>query len=155
MYLRADPHSEPQTTLHDLPVEEAEPADAERSAMGWMVEADGLRRLLGWLNETYPGLPPVVITENGRACDDVVEDGAVHDPERASYIYDHVAAVAQAVAEGVNVTGYFCWSFLDNFEWAEGYAKRFGITYVDYQTQQRIPKDSFRAYAALVARHKS
>lgn len=154
-YLRADPQPELQTTLEDLPIDDASPVDADRSAMGWMVEADGLRRLLVWLTETYPEMPPMVITENGRACDDVLEDGAVHDPERVSYVYDHVAAVAQAVAEGARVTGYFCWSFMDNFEWAEGYGKRFGITYVDYETQQRIPKDSFRAYAALVARHKS
>lgn len=154
-YAKAKPSDTPQETLQDLPLEDASPADCERTDMGWMVEADGLRRLLVWLHETYPGMPTIVITENGRACADVVENGQVHDPDRSRYITDHVAAVAQAVAEGVDVSGYYCWSLLDNFEWAEGYAKRFGLVHVDYETQRRTPKDSFYAYRQLVQQYRN
>jgi beta-glucosidase len=127
---------------------------AELTAMGWPVEAEGLQRLLTWLQSTYPLLPPVYITENGRACDDVVTpEGAVHDPERSDYVREHLVAVEKSIAEGVDVRGYYYWSLMDNFEWGEGYSKRFGLTYVDYATQQRIPKDSFAWFRDLVATH--
>ena len=125
--------------------------------MGWPVEPDGLRRLLLWLKDAYPSLPPVYITENGRACDDVVDErrpGARPRPDRATS-RDHLGAVAQAVAEGVDVRGFYAWSLLDNFEWAEGYAKRFGIVHVDYETQQRTPKASFDWYRGVIAEHRS
>ena len=120
--------------------------------MGWPVEPAGLTRLLQWLRDTYPGLPPIYITENGRACDDVVSDGGeVNDPDRVRYLDGHLRAVADAIDAGVDVRGYYCWSLMDNFEWAEGYAKRFGLVHVDYATQQRIPKASFKWFRSLIA----
>ncbi|MDR1798437.1 MAG: family 1 glycosylhydrolase, partial [Bifidobacteriaceae bacterium] len=80
---------------------------------------------------------------------DVVEDGAVHDPQRQDYLRQHIAAVAQARAAGAPVTGYFAWSLMDNFEWAWGYDRRFGLIYVDYTTQQRIWKDTAYLYQKL------
>ena len=80
-----------------------------------------------------------------------VHDGAVHDPERTAYLESYIGAVGDAIAEGAPVKGYFVWSFLDNFEWAHGYSKRFGIVYVDYPTLERVPKDSFRWYRELLA----
>lgn len=120
-----------------------------RTAMGWEVRAAGLTELLRRLHREYPGTP-VVITENGSAWDDEVSpDGRVHDPQRVAYLRDHLAACLDALADGVPLRGYFAWSLLDNFEWAEGYAKRFGIVRVDYDTQARTPKDSARAYAEV------
>ncbi|QTX03555.1 glycoside hydrolase family 1 protein [Agromyces archimandritae] len=124
-----------------------------RTAMDWEVNPDGLRRLLVRLGEEYEQLlPPLYVTENGSAYDDVVAaDGAVHDPERVAYLEAHVDAVARAIADGADVRGYFVWSLLDNFEWAWGYGKRFGIVRVDYETMQRTPKDSALAYARIIA----
>ncbi|MDE9364196.1 GH1 family beta-glucosidase [Luteipulveratus sp. YIM 133132] len=155
--VRAAAYDEPdpaRRTASDLGFEDVVAEDVERTEMGWPVDSDGLRRLLRWLHETYPTLPPVYITENGRACDDVVAaNGHVHDPDRVRYLEDHLRAVVAATHEGVDVRGYYCWSLLDNFEWAEGYAKRFGLVYVDYETQQRIPKSSYEWYRRLIARH--
>jgi beta-glucosidase len=123
----------------------------ELTEMGWPVDADGLRRLLVWLRDTYDGLPPVYVTENGRASVDEPRDGVVDDPERISYVDRHLRAVAQAVGEGVDVRGYYLWSLLDNFEWSEGYAKRFGLVHVDYETLTRLPKASFAWYRDLIA----
>jgi beta-glucosidase len=151
--VRAAEHREPdpaRRTADDVGVADVMVAGEELTAMGWPVEADGLTRLLHWLRDTYASLPPVYITENGRACDDVLAaDGRVHDHERASYLADHLRAVATAIDGGVDVRGYYCWSLLDNFEWSFGYAKRFGLVYVDYPTQRRIPKDSYRWFQAL------
>jgi len=92
------------------------------------------------------------VTENGAAFGDVRgHDGRVRDPERQDYLESHIDSVAQAVAEGVPVQGYFVWSLLDNFEWAHGYSKRFGIVYVDYPTLERIPKASFYWYRDFIA----
>jgi len=118
----------------------------ERTEMGWEIEAGALTELLVNLNREYQ-LPPVLITENGAACADYVDpDGAVHDPDRITYLRDHLRAVLTAREAGVDVRGYFVWSLLDNFEWSEGYSKRFGLAWVDYPTGTRIPKDSFRWY---------
>ena len=123
------------------------------TAMGWEVNPSGLRDLLVRLDRAYPTLPPLYITENGAAYDDTVDaDGRVRDPERASYILSHIQAVNEAIAAGADVRGYFVWSFLDNFEWAWGYEKRFGIVRVDYDTQERTVKDSGWAFARLIAR---
>ena len=123
-----------------------------RTAMNWEVNPDGLRRLLVRLGEEYPNLPPLYITENGAAYDDAVtSEGTVPDVERTKYILDHVQAVGEAIAEGADVRGYFVWSLLDNFEWSWGYDKRFGIIHVDYQTQERIIKDSGLAYSRFAA----
>ena len=81
-------------------------------------------------------------------------DGAVHDPQRVAYLDAHLRAVADAIADGVDVRGYYTWSLLDNFEWAEGYSKRFGLVHVDYATQRRTPKDSYGWYRDLIAAHR-
>jgi beta-glucosidase len=126
---------------------------ARHTAMDWPVVPHTLRDLLVGLRERYgAALPPIHITENGSAENDVPEpDGAVHDTDRISYLDGHLRSVAAAIADGVDVRGYSVWSLLDNFEWAYGYGKRFGLVYVDYASQRRIPKDSFRWYQALIA----
>ncbi len=118
--------------------------------MGWPVDANGLRDILVRLDRDYPGLP-LLVTENGAAYPDEVQaNGRVHDPERIAYLHAHLAALQEAIAAGVDVRGYFAWSLLDNFEWAWGYAKRFGIVYVDYATQRRTLKDSARWYGEVI-----
>ncbi|WP_295122025.1 GH1 family beta-glucosidase [uncultured Leifsonia sp.] len=122
------------------------------TAMGWEVNPNGLRDLLVRLTAEYPTLPPLYITENGAAYDDVpMPDGHVHDTERTAYILAHIDAVREAIAAGADVRGYFVWSLLDNFEWAWGYEKRFGIISVDYSTQVRTVKDSGLAFADVIA----
>jgi len=116
--------------------------------MGWEVFPDGLSELLERLRADYP-LPPVYIMENGAAYKDQLVDGRVADVDRISYLRSHIEAVADALARGIDLRGYFVWSLLDNFEWADGYTKRFGIVYVDYETQRRVPKDSAIWYRAL------
>ncbi|WP_461030662.1 glycoside hydrolase family 1 protein, partial [Streptomyces sparsus] len=118
--------------------------------MGWAVDATGLHELLLRLGQAAPGVP-LYITENGMACDDKPSaDGTVHDQDRIDYLHGHLAAVEQAIGDGVDVRGYFLWSLLDNFEWAYGYSKRFGAVYVDFDTQERIPKSSAHWYAEVV-----
>jgi beta-glucosidase len=145
--IAAAPYKEPhpaRRTADDIGAEAVIAKGSELTAMGWPVESDGLVRLLVWLRTTYPTVPPIYITENGRASDDAVStDGEVHDPERIRYVDEHIGAVMQAVDAGVDVRRYYYWSLLDNFEWAEGYSKRFGLVYVDYPTQRRIPKASY------------
>ncbi len=120
----------------------------ETTHVGWAVVPDAMRELLATVSETYR--PQVIyVTENGAAFPDQVVEGAVQDPWVA-YLASHIEAVAQAIAAGVPVRGYFVWSLLDNFEWAHGYSKRFGIVYVDYGSQRRILKDSGRWYGELV-----
>lgn len=121
--------------------------------MGWEVEADGLRRLLLWLHRTYTGPAgiPLVVTENGAAYDDPAPaGGTVDDPDRIGYVRDHLAAVHAAIDEGADVRGYLLWSLLDNFEWAHGYAKRFGIVAVD-ESLNRIPKASAHWFGRVAA----
>ncbi|MCC3275933.1 beta-glucosidase [Arthrobacter sp. zg-Y20] len=118
--------------------------------MGWEIQPEGLHRLLLRLQRDYTGPAgvPLYITENGAAFDDdVVVDGVVQDEDRLGFIEAHLQAVRDAAADGVDVRGYFAWSLMDNFEWAWGYAKRFGIVHVDYQTQVRTPKASARWFA--------
>jgi beta-glucosidase len=123
----------------------------EQTAMGWTIDPGGLYALLMRVHREWPGLP-VLITENGAAFDDYVSPlGEVRDPERIAYLEGHLGAVHRAIAAGVDVRGYFQWSLLDNFEWAYGYGKRFGIVHVDYATQRRLPKASARWYAAVAA----
>jgi len=111
------------------------------SDMGWEIWPDGLREMLVRIHQDYR-LPDLYIAENGAAMDDVLENGQVHDPVRRGYLQSHIAAVAQARDAGVPVSAYLAWSLLDNYEWGHGYTRRFGICYVDYATQQRIPKSS-------------
>jgi beta-glucosidase len=119
------------------------------TAMGWEVQPEGLTRLLKRLHADYD-VPPLYVTENGAAyADEVGADGCVDDPERVAYMLAHLAAVHAAIAEGVDVRGFFQWSLLDNYEWAYGYDKRFGIVHVDYATQRRTPKTSALVYAEV------
>ncbi|MGH3992081.1 MAG: GH1 family beta-glucosidase, partial [Pseudonocardiaceae bacterium] len=125
------------------------------TSFGWPVVPDGLRELLVGLAERYgERLPPVYITENGCAYDDAPDPvtGAVHDPERIQYLDAHLRALHTAIATGVDVRGYFAWSLLDNFEWAEGYSKRFGLVHVDFTTLVRTPKTSFHWYRDAITR---
>ena len=125
--------------------------DSEYTEMGWEVCAPALRRLLVKLNKDYH-LPPVYITENGSAFkDEVTPDGKVHDERRLDYLRQHFSEVRKAMQEGVDVRGYFVWSLLDNFEWAYGYGKRFGLIHVDFETQKRIFKDSAYWYSRVIA----
>ena len=126
-----------------------------RTAMDWEVNPDGLRTLLVRLCREYPTLPPLYVTENGSAYEDERVGDEIDDAERVAYLRAHVAAVGDAVKDGADVRGYFVWSLLDNFEWAWGYAKRFGIVYVDYETLERVPKRSAREYAAIIARSRA
>jgi beta-glucosidase len=127
-----------------------------RTAMGWEVNPEGLRVLLVRLGNEYSSLPPLYVTENGAAYEDAVsDDGAVHDVERTEYIVDHIAAVGKAIEGGADVRGYFVWSLLDNYEWAWGYGKRFGVVRVDYDTMERTVKDSGHAYAEILAGARS
>jgi beta-glucosidase len=116
--------------------------ETPRTAMDWPITPDRFTQLLVRLHRDYPGLP-MVITENGAAFDDTADtSGFVRDDGRTAYLASHIAAVADARAQGADVRGFFAWSLMDNFEWAEGYAKRFGIVHVDYETQERTPKQS-------------
>lgn len=126
----------------------------ERTDMGWPITPDGLRDLLVTLRATYPDLPAVHITENGAAWDDPPgPDGRIHDERRIRYLDAHLRAVHAALREGVDVRGYFAWSLLDNFEWAEGYARRFGIVHVDLATQVRTPRASAQWYRGVIGRN--
>lgn len=120
-----------------------------KTDIGWEIYPAALTSLLTSLNERYE-LPPIYITENGAAMADEVEDGEVHDLDRLNYYQLHLNAVNKAIEQGVDIHGYFAWSLMDNFEWAEGYLKRFGIVYVDYKTQQRTIKRSGLAYKSLI-----
>ncbi|PSK68073.1 beta-glucosidase [Streptomyces sp. CS149] len=126
---------------------------ARLTHMDWEVHAEGLEQLLLRLTEEY-GVGRIYVTENGSAYEDVVAaDGSVHDPERVRYLEEHLAACARAVAEGAPLAGYFAWSLMDNFEWAYGYDKRFGLVHVDYATQRRTVKSSGLRYAELAREH--
>ncbi|MGP7997150.1 MAG: GH1 family beta-glucosidase [Streptosporangiaceae bacterium] len=128
-------------------VVEYRPDGLEVTSMGWPVDPDGLYDLLLRLSAEAPGLP-LYVTENGCAAEDYVNPGGVVDDfERVSYLHRHLAAAAQAIGAGVNLAGYYVWSLLDNFEWGWGYQKRFGLVFVDFGTQRRIPKSSARFYA--------
>jgi beta-glucosidase len=119
--------------------------------MGWEVYPEGLYTILRRLTDDYK-VPRVYVTENGCAYGDGPDEKLrVRDARRRDYLHAHVAQCLRAIADGVPLAGYFAWSLLDNFEWAEGYTKRFGLVYVDYATQQRVIKDSARWYAALIA----
>jgi len=128
-------------------VVEYRPEDMEQTPMGWLVDPEGLYELLMRVSKDAPGLP-LMVTENGRAAEDyVTPEGVVNDVERIRYLHQHFDAAARAIRDGVNLTGYYVWSLLDNFEWAAGYQKRFGIVFVDFGTQRRIPKASAAFYA--------
>lgn len=133
------------TDTEGLPVTRVVERELPRTAMDWEITPSALTDLLVRLEKDY-GLP-TVITENGAAFDDTVSaNGEIHDADRTTYLADHIAAVADARAQGADVRGYFAWSLMDNFEWSYGYDKRFGIVRVDYDTQVRTLKDSAKWY---------
>lgn len=122
--------------------------------MGWEIFPDGLANILMRISREYAP-KAMVVTESGAAFDDRWNgNGAIHDQQRIDYLQRHIATVAGVIRQGVPIKGYIVWSFLDNFEWSEGYRKRFGLVYVDYPTQQRIVKESGRWYANFIAQHR-
>jgi beta-glucosidase len=126
--------------------------DGPQTDMGWPITPSGFTELLVGLKRDYSALPPIWITENGCAYDDPFSaDGEIHDARRISYLDQHLRAVHTAIESGVDIRGYFQWSLLDNFEWALGYDKRFGIVHVDFDTQIRTPRQSAHWYAAVAA----
>lgn len=129
-------------------------AGARRTLLDWEVRAEGLEQVLLRVTRDY-GVQRIYVTENGSAwADTVTQDGQVHDPERARYLDEHLAVCGRAVELGVPLAGYFAWSLLDNFEWADGYDPRFGLVYVDYPSQQRVIKDSGNRYASVIRSHR-
>lgn len=124
----------------------------EYTHMNWEVYPDALRVLLERLHNDYAP-KQMYITENGSAYPDELVDGRVHDTKRIAYLRSHLEACAKAIEAGVPLKGYFAWSLMDNFEWAWGYSRRFGIVYVDYETQKRYPKDSALFYRDVIARN--
>jgi beta-glucosidase len=122
--------------------------------MDWEVFPAALTRVLVWIKDRY-GNRPMYITENGSAFDDPAHatSGAIDDPLRVSYLREHLRAAHDAIAQGVDLRGYYAWSLLDNFEWAFGYARRFGIVHVDFDTLERTPKASARFYSDVIRSH--
>jgi beta-glucosidase len=142
--VRASPH-----TGHPMRVR---PEDGSFTDMDWEVHPGAFYELLTRLQRDYAP-SQIFVTENGAAYDDVrLHDGSVRDPERQEYLEQHLIACSRAIREGVALAGYFAWSLMDNFEWAYGYQKRFGLVYVDYPTQERIPKSSFDWYRRFIQR---
>jgi beta-glucosidase len=127
---------------------------AEYTEMGWEVYPEGLHETLVRLWDEYD-VPPLYVTEDGAAFRDRMVDGVVDDPRRVAYLEGHIGAIERAIADGVDVRGYFLWSLLDNFEWALGYSRRFGIVYVDFETQERVPKASYRWYRDFIAAQRA
>jgi beta-glucosidase len=140
-FVRAVSAAENSFGFKGLSPDELVEAGYEVTEMGWPVMPDGLRELLVGLYRQYHPRA-IYITENGAAFDDQVKDGAIHDERRVEYLKEHFAAARRAISDGVPLRGYFVWSLLDNFEWAHGYSKRFGIVHVDYENQTRSLKDS-------------
>jgi beta-glucosidase len=139
--------------------EQGEPEFVDRkpgyavTSLGWPVTPEALRWGPRFLYERYG--KPVFITENGMSAHDSVSlDGQVHDPNRIDFLHRYLLALEKATDDGADIGGYFLWSFMDNFEWAKGYTERFGIVYIDYETQERIPKDSAYWYRDWIKAHQ-
>ncbi|MGI5271063.1 GH1 family beta-glucosidase [Nonomuraea sp. CA-218870] len=124
------------------------------TAMGWEIDEDGLVEVLTRVARDYPRTP-LVVSENGAAFEDILEDGRVRDDDRRAYVEAHLRACREAIDAGVPLEGYFAWSLMDNFEWAWGYGKRFGIVRVDYETLERLPKDSATWYAEIIRQNRN
>jgi beta-glucosidase len=142
--VRADPAAQP------LGAARITPTGVTLTTMDWEVYPAGLTEILLWLKDRY-GNPPLYITENGAAFDDPPPvNGEVQDPDRVAYLSSHLGAARAAIEQGVDLRGYFVWSLLDNFEWAQGYAKRFGLYHMDPSTQTRTPKASAHVYSEAI-----
>ena len=137
----ADDPGEPWPSLKDIE------GSMDKTQMGWEIYPEGLKNLLIRVSKNYTDNLPILVTENGMACADIMENQTVYDPSRINYISSHLTAASAAIKEGVNLQGFFYWSLLDNFEWAFGYEKRFGLVHVDFETQKRTPKASFKELA--------
>jgi beta-glucosidase len=137
--VKADPSAPLGTSAVEWPT-------SERTSFGWPIVPEGLTETLTALRDRYPNLPPLYVTENGAAYPQ-----PQHDPGRVSYLDGHLRAVRAAIDAGVDVRGYYCWSLLDNFEWAEGFSQRFGLVHVDFDTLVRTPKDSYGWYRDVIA----
>ena len=124
--------------------------EKKKNAMGWDIDPDAFYELLVRLRKEYTDIP-VYITENGYASADASAQEAVHDQERIRYMEQYLQAVEKMNRQGLGIYGYFVWSFMDNFEWPSGYAMRFGLVSIDYQTQERMKKDSFLYYQKYIA----
>lgn len=140
----------------DLPFAFVDIEGYAKNDFGWPIVPAGFTELLTGMKERYGDkLPPLMITENGTAINDEPDaDGRIADTRRIDYLATHLAAVKDAIDAGVDVRGYFQWSLMDNFEWAEGFAQRFGLVHIDYANQQRRPKDSYRWYRDLIGSHR-
>ncbi|MDR3423428.1 MAG: GH1 family beta-glucosidase [Xanthobacteraceae bacterium] len=132
----------------------AVPAGMRFTAIGWPIDAGGLTETLVRLRDEY-GDPEIYVTENGACYDDpLAADGIVHDEDRIAYLREHLAAAREALAKGVKLRGYFVWSLMDNFEWAEGCSRRFGVIHVDFASLKRTPKSSFAFLAETIKRRR-
>lgn len=136
----------PFLRANELP---AHKRNAPHTDMGWEVYPEGIYHLLKKF-AAYPGVKKLIVTENGAAFPDALEGDQIHDSKRTDFLQRYLAQVLRAKQEGVNVQGYFVWSFMDNFEWAEGFRPRFGLVYVDYPTQKRYLKDSGKWYQGFL-----
>lgn len=137
----------------DVPDQDFIKDGVQHTSMGWEVYPQGLSEVLDWFRLDY-GNPKVYITENGAAFNDQLIDGHVKDSKRIDFLNSYLSAANDALTKGSNLHGYFVWSFLDNFEWAAGFDKQFGIIHVDYVTQQRTIKDSGYWYKSVISQHK-
>ncbi|WP_367718203.1 GH1 family beta-glucosidase [Nitratireductor sp. GISD-1A_MAKvit] len=123
-----------------------------KTQMGWEIYPEGLHHFITWVQKNYTGELPIYVTENGMASHDEAAGGAVYDPARIDFLNRHLHAVRHAIAEGAPVKGYIVWSLLDNYEWAFGYEKRFGLVHVDFETLERTPKTSWHALQRALRR---
>jgi beta-glucosidase len=153
------PHREPdpaRRTAADIGVDTSRLPDVPRTGMGWPVEPEGLTEALVGLHNRYAGLPPMYVTENGCVYPDILdEQGMFADEQRIAFLGSHLDAARAAMVAGVDLRGYFCWSLLDNFEWAHGYKHRFGLVHVDYTTQRRTPRASYHWYRDHIAAQRT
>jgi beta-glucosidase len=124
--------------------------NVEHTLMNWEIYPPSIYEALKRIN-AYPAVKEIIVTENGAAFKDELSNGNIHDEKRVRFLKDHIEQVLLAQKEGVKVTGYFVWTLLDNFEWAEGFHPRFGLVYVDFKTQQRIIKSSGKWYSKFIA----
>jgi beta-glucosidase len=128
----------------------ADKRNVHRTVMNWEVYPSSIYYILKEY-AAYKDVPEIIVTESGAAFEDTLIDGNIHDEERKLFIQNHIAEILKAKQEGVKVNGYFVWSFTDNFEWAEGYKPRFGLVYIDFETQQRTIKTSGKWYSDFLS----